>query len=104
MFCIFGPNFIKRAKKKQEVPKAPLPHMGIAKPRFAFIALHRTDVRDAATLEVLNEWMAKRAEGGADFAEDPNIDWAGLKRGDRVCQRPIELALVWPQIDAVGVA
>jgi hypothetical protein len=43
--------------------------------------------RDDTTLKMLNEWMAKRAQGLTDFTSDSNIDWDNVKPGDEV---PIE--------------
>lgn len=40
--------------------------------------------RDAATYRMLNDWMAKRAQGLTDFVEDPNIDWEKVKPGEQV--------------------
>eukprot|EP00667_Euglena_gracilis_P012078 EG_transcript_12366 len=40
--------------------------------------------RDAATLDMLNVWMQRRANGETDFVKDTRIDWAKMQRGDQV--------------------
>ena len=55
--------------------------------------------RDDTTLKMLNEWMAKRAQGLTDFTSDSNIDWDNVKPGDEVHPlqtRPLAHAIVFP--------